>query len=70
MGLMLLLMAYLSFQEGMVLHGYQTTTEILQWSVLAYYIPPVAGWLVAAVVAVWIFIAVYILGRKAKPIPD
>ena len=68
MSLMLLLMAYLSFQEGMVLHGYKTTTEILQWSVLAYYIPPVAGWLVAAVVAAWIFISVYVLGKKAEDV--
>lgn len=59
MGLMLALMAGLSLQEGVLLHGYGTVTEILNWSVLAYYAPPVLGWAVAALVAFWIAARVF-----------
>jgi TRAP-type C4-dicarboxylate transport system permease small subunit len=59
MGLMLALMAVLSLQEGLQLHEYGTVTEILNWSVLAYYAPPVLGWSVAALVAFWIVLRVF-----------
>lgn len=60
MGLMLALMAGLSLQEGLQLDSYGTVTEILNWSVLAYYAPPVLGWSVAAIVAFWIALRVFI----------
>lgn len=60
MGLMLSMMAFLSLQEGLLLHEYGTITEILNWSVLAYYVPPVFGWVIAAMVCFWIAFRVLI----------
>lgn len=63
MAVMLGFMAVLAFREGMTLHGYHMTTEILRWSVLAYYIPPVFGWVLTAVLCLWIVWSVF-LRRK------
>lgn len=59
MAVMLGFMAVLALREGLTLHGYHMTTEILRWSVLAYYIPPVFGWILTAVLCLWIVRSVF-----------
>lgn len=63
MAAMLGFMGVLAFREGMTLHGYHMTTEILRWSVLTYYIPPVFGWVLTAVIALWIAWSVFLRRR-------
>jgi len=60
MAVFLFAAAFLSIREGMILHSEGTTTEVLEWSVLSFYIPPVAGWIVAGSVALWIGIKVLV----------
>lgn len=54
MAVFLLMIAYLAIKEGLLLHSYGTETEVLRWSVLSYYLPPVFGWAFASLVALWI----------------
>ncbi len=55
--------AFLSIREGLILHSYDTTTEVLEWSVLAYYLPPSLGWIFAGITAAWIGFSVYLRRR-------
>lgn len=59
MSIFLFTIAYLSFTEGWTLHDYGTTTEVLEWSVLAYYIPPIAGWGLGGLASLWIGLTVF-----------
>lgn len=64
MALFVGMIAFLSIKEGLLLHSYGTETEVLRWSVLSYYIPPVAGWAFAALVGFWIGIRVLLTRGK------
>lgn len=64
MAILLITMAFLSIREGISLHSNETTTEVLEWSLLTFYIPPVVGWLFAAFVSIWI--AVIVLWRRGR----
>lgn len=65
MAIFLAMISYLSINEGLILHGYGTTTEVLEWSVLAYYLPPVIGWSLSGLIALWIGLRVFL--GKDKP---
>lgn len=58
MSLFLIVIAYLAIKEGLLLHSYGTETEVLRWSVLTYYLPPVVGWAFASLVCFWIGLTV------------
>lgn len=65
MAIFLSVISYLSISEGLILHSYGTTTEVLEWSVLAYYLPPVIGWSLSSLIALWIGLKVFL--GKPKP---
>jgi TRAP-type C4-dicarboxylate transport system permease small subunit len=66
MGIFLIVIAYLSVQEGLILHADNTTTEVLEWSLLSFYLPPVIGWLFAGITALWIGIVVLWRGNRSE----
>ena len=65
MGLFLTIIAYLAVREGLTLHAENTTTAVLEWSVLSFYLPPVAGWLFAGFTAFWIGVVVLWRGKRS-----
>ncbi len=65
MGIFLLVIAYLAIIEGFTLHTENTTTEVLEWSLLSFYLPPVAGWFIGGFASLWIGIHVLVKGGKA-----
>jgi len=60
MAVFLMTIASLAIKEGLILDGYSTTTEVLEWSVLAYYLPPSLGWAFAGMTAIWIGVTVFL----------
>ncbi len=69
MGIFLTVIAYLAVREGLTLHEENTTTEVLEWTVLSFYLPPVAGWLFGGFTALWIGVFVMWKGKQASS-PD
>ncbi len=68
MAILLISMALLSVREGLTLHADGTTTEVLEWSLLTFYIPPVLGWLLAAFASIWIgVLVIWRRGRSQRP---
>lgn len=55
---LLAVIGYLTLIEGILLHSENRTTEVLKWSVLALYVPPVVGWALAVVITLWIGVMV------------
>lgn len=51
-------MSVLTIREGLAEAEFGITTEILEWSIMVYHVPPVFGWMLGAGVAFWIGVAV------------
>jgi len=56
--LLLIAMSVLSIREGLSLADFDITTEILEWPIMVFYLPPIFGWMLGAGVAFWIGVAV------------
>lgn len=69
MAVFLAMIAYLSVEEGLLLHRDFITTEVLLWSVLVYHLPPALGWGLGAVVCLWVGLAV-LRRRGDDPAPQ
>lgn len=67
MAVFLVAIAVFSAVEGRLMHQDYITTEILQWSVLVYHLPPAFGWGLAAAVSFWIGLAVL---RRGGSVPS
>jgi TRAP-type transport system small permease protein len=70
MGILLTTIAYLAIREGLIAHGDGTTTEVLEWSILSFHLPPVVGWAFTAFVAFWIGITVLRHGKRHNQSDD